>query len=756
MKNQTVSVSIFLRALMVIGLFMTLLTRMVTAQTYTYTGTRFSGFGGFNIEDTCPLQAQFTVPHPIPPNVGIAGGDLYYVYLLSSFSITDCLSTITNSNGYNSALYVATDSQGQIYEWGFGATSSQDVTINVGNGFDTFSFTALSETLSSNYAGIINGFFVDQDVYSSNVQGFLQGFLNVTYLPGTWTGGTGASPLSITTSSLPNSAVNLVYPTPACSPQSTCTTLMATGGTPPYTWSASGLPAGLAVSPTKGTISGTPTAGGNLTVTVQVTDSVGATASQAINLTIATCTTVLNGAVAEPSVSVTEISTSFEPNFGYTLAQAAQICNYSEFDWRQTWESLPIPSALFEASTPDGGAPLSGARPLYAPPAFNDPPVPNGYPVNSATYPSVYSYPTPRSLPVLYNPLTGADDPTSLFNAQCKSVSVSEPDCGYAADSSFILAFYDTPADPCLSGGKLAGTAICNGQVAPGVLAFQTHLIGLVVGSDTPVDTGIGFSWTDDFNGWVCAFGESTCPLVTQCIGCVSASLNSQPPEPGSGIGGVTVRGFNNIATFPPVVTAQILSLGNACNGIYGGTFVGNVTISADQNCTFINGTIDGNVQANGGNLVLSGVLVRGNVQFNGGGTFSVVSFTSIVGNLQIQNLPSGTITNQICNATVLGDLQFQNNGTAVQIGSAPPSSVPSSLPCGGNTIGGDLQIQNNAALTQIYNNAVGGNLQDQNNTAATQVFNNSVENQLHCQNDILITGGGNTAKEKQGQCSSF
>ncbi|MDT7788940.1 MAG: hypothetical protein QOF58_7359 [Pseudonocardiales bacterium] len=54
--------------------------------------------------------------------------------------------------------------------------------------------------------------------------------------------------------------------------------LAATGGTPPYTWSVSGLPAGLSAN-ASGAISGTPTTAGTSTVTATVTDSAGKTGS---------------------------------------------------------------------------------------------------------------------------------------------------------------------------------------------------------------------------------------------------------------------------------------------------------------------------------------------------------------------------------------------------------------------------------------------------------------------------------------------
>jgi hypothetical protein len=67
--------------------------------------------------------------------------------------------------------------------------------------------------------------------------------------------------LAVSTASLPGGTVGTAY----------SVTLAATGGTSPYTWSATGLPAGLIQS--GGVISGTPTAAGTSSVIVTVTDS---------------------------------------------------------------------------------------------------------------------------------------------------------------------------------------------------------------------------------------------------------------------------------------------------------------------------------------------------------------------------------------------------------------------------------------------------------------------------------------------------
>ena len=81
----------------------------------------------------------------------------------------------------------------------------------------------------------------------------------------------------ITTTSLPNGTTGTAY----------SSSVSATGGTSPYTWSVSAgaLPAGLALS-SGGGISGTPTAAGSSTFTLKVTDSIGGTNSQSFTVSI--------------------------------------------------------------------------------------------------------------------------------------------------------------------------------------------------------------------------------------------------------------------------------------------------------------------------------------------------------------------------------------------------------------------------------------------------------------------------------------
>ncbi len=82
--------------------------------------------------------------------------------------------------------------------------------------------------------------------------------------------------------------------------------LTATGGTAPYAWSATGLPAGLAIS--NGTVSGTPTVSGTFNVAVTVNDSTGAVAnasySMAINLPVCSNTNAVITSVGRDFIVV--------------------------------------------------------------------------------------------------------------------------------------------------------------------------------------------------------------------------------------------------------------------------------------------------------------------------------------------------------------------------------------------------------------------------------------------------------------------
>ncbi len=104
--------------------------------------------------------------------------------------------------------------------------------------------------------------------------------------------------LTISTTTLPNGTENTSY----------SQTLSATGGVKPYAWSLDGgtLPTGLSLS-AAGVISGTPTASGNFSFTVQVADaeSPPQTATQPLGITINSATSGLNITTTSPLPAAT-------------------------------------------------------------------------------------------------------------------------------------------------------------------------------------------------------------------------------------------------------------------------------------------------------------------------------------------------------------------------------------------------------------------------------------------------------------------
>jgi hypothetical protein len=97
------------------------------------------------------------------------------------------------------------------------------------------------------------------------------------------------TPVVITTSSLANGTVNVAY----------TATLVATGGTTPYTWSlvSGSLPAGLTLDSTNGAITGTPTSAGTAHLTVRVSDTGNPVQTVTKSLSIAVVTTLTTATI---------------------------------------------------------------------------------------------------------------------------------------------------------------------------------------------------------------------------------------------------------------------------------------------------------------------------------------------------------------------------------------------------------------------------------------------------------------------------
>ncbi|MFB9315041.1 5'-nucleotidase C-terminal domain-containing protein [Nocardioides plantarum] len=118
-------------------------------------------------------------------------------------------------------------------------------------------------------------------------------------------------------------------------------TLAATGGTAPYTWTATGLPAGVTVA-ANGAVSGTPTASGTFTVTATATDSATPTA--------ATGTTSFTLTVAPAPLSATDpgdkTATTGTAITGFSLAATGGTTPYS-------WTATGLPAGVTVSTAGD-------------------------------------------------------------------------------------------------------------------------------------------------------------------------------------------------------------------------------------------------------------------------------------------------------------------------------------------------------------------------------------------------------------------
>ena len=151
-----------------------------------------------------------------------------------------------------------------------------------------------------------------------------------------------AAPLAISTTALANGAQGSAY----------TATVAATGGTGVYTWSATGLPAGLTIAAGTGVISGTPTASGPFSVVLTVSDSAtpAVTATKTISLTIA----------APLAISTTALANGAQGS-AYTATVAA-----TGGTGVYTWSATGLPAGLTIAAgtgvisgTPTASGPFS-------------------------------------------------------------------------------------------------------------------------------------------------------------------------------------------------------------------------------------------------------------------------------------------------------------------------------------------------------------------------------------------------------------
>jgi hypothetical protein len=267
-------------------------------------------------------------------------------------------------------------------------------------------------------------------------------------------------PLSITSTSLPGGALNSVY-----GPVS----INATGGYAPYSFGATGLPAGMTLSG-GGSLTGTPTAAGSFSVTITVTDSetpTAATANKTLPLTI----------IAPPL--------ALSPGTG-SLPNATQNAAYST------------------SITPSGGVP-----PYSIAPDSTSPALPAGLTFTTTTASTAAA--TITGTPTVLGTTSGiivdvTDSESPAVTKQFTySLTVVVP-CGSGSESklsgqyAFVLKGFDSTGNPALIGGVLTASGAAGSSNLTGG-AVDMNLSG---GVQTNLAIASGSNYTVGSDGRGC------------------------------------------------------------------------------------------------------------------------------------------------------------------------------------------------------------------------------------------------------------
>lgn len=218
--------------------------------------------------------------HKTKLNIILAGTLIILFSAISSRAVTVTTTSLPNATvgeAYEAAL-TATGGMAP-YTWKASSTLPAGLAIGAGGVLKGTPTTAGSYSISFVVKDVL-GATAKESLAFSVVKGLSVTRTGPTYSninPGSSPAPAPATLLKITTASLTNGTVGTAY----------SESLLATGGTTPYSWSVAGgaLPPGMALG-SAGLVKGTPTSSGSYSFTAQVLDSSKTSASYTYILTI--------------------------------------------------------------------------------------------------------------------------------------------------------------------------------------------------------------------------------------------------------------------------------------------------------------------------------------------------------------------------------------------------------------------------------------------------------------------------------------
>lgn len=271
--------------------------------------------GGASLSSDGLLSGTATAPGTFNFTISVTDTETPAAHASASFSITVTAAPISITASLPSGT-VGLSYSGQLSATG--GTGGYSWTGAAGDGLSIGSNGAVSGTPTTAGAVVVTATVTD----SSGTKATANFTITIS-----------GPTLTVTTTTLPNGALTSAY----------SGRVSATGGTPPYTWSAGGLPAGLSLDPNSGNITGTPTELGTFTVNFTVTDSNKVAAGANIDLTINAAPLKITTTDIPPA----QLGQSFTADFGATGGTTPY-----------TWTATGLPSGVtFSSAGILGGTP---------------------------------------------------------------------------------------------------------------------------------------------------------------------------------------------------------------------------------------------------------------------------------------------------------------------------------------------------------------------------------------------------------------
>ena len=246
---------------------------------------------------SCGGGSQSTTIVTTEPAVSLSVSSLTFKNQV--ISTTSSVSTVTLTNSGNAALSIT----------GISVTGTNSSDFAQSNTCGTSVAAAANCTINVTFTPSAAGSRTASVAIADNASGSPQ-TVSLT--------GTGVVALAISTTSLSAATVGSGY----------STTLVATGGTTPYTWSisSSALPAGLTLAPSTGVISGTPTTASTYDFSVEVTDSgnPAQTATQLLSLVVNSLTVSVGLTPGTPATGTLTANSTTTLNFSFPANAVTQ------------------------------------------------------------------------------------------------------------------------------------------------------------------------------------------------------------------------------------------------------------------------------------------------------------------------------------------------------------------------------------------------------------------------------------------------